>query len=133
MEATMAQAGPKNRHDLEQKIVALAWKDDDFRKAFLADPKGQFEARLGTALPPGLKIAAHQEDENHLHFVIPVKPAVANLGELSDADLEKVAGGIDVITTAFVVTSAATVAAGAAASVNAMILQATDFKAGWKG
>jgi hypothetical protein len=71
--------------------------DDDFRQKFVADPKRQFEERLGTKLPAALKMSAWQEDENHLHFVIPAKPK-GNLGELSDDDLEKVAGGVDILT-----------------------------------
>lgn len=128
----MADAAPQpmSRRDIEQKITALAWTDDGFRKAFLADPKGEAEKRLGVKLPADLKMTAHAEDENHLHFVIPAKPR--DVGELSDADLENVAGGVDVVTTAFLAFSAATVAAGAASSVNAMVLQASDSKAGWK-
>lgn len=85
-------AGGMSRRELEEKIVARAWKDDAFRKSFVADPKGAFEKRLGQKLPAGLKIAAYEEDANHLHFVIPAKPG--NVAELSDAELEKVAGGI---------------------------------------
>lgn len=80
------------RKEMEQKIVALAWKDDSFRKNFVKDPKGEFEKRLGVKLPGSLKMSAHQETENALFFVIPVKPA-GKAGELSDRDLEKVAGG----------------------------------------
>jgi hypothetical protein len=86
---------PPTRKDVEAKIVALARKDDDFRQKFLADPKGQFEEKLGTKLPPSLKMTAHAEDENSLHFAIPMKPP-QKLDELSDQDLEKVAGGTDV-------------------------------------
>src|SRR4051812_33460484 len=85
---------PLTRQDIEAKIVAQAWQDEDFRRKFLADPKGQFEEKLGIRLPANLKITAHQEDENQLHFVIPVSPP-ANLDELSDGDLERVAGGIE--------------------------------------
>lgn len=98
---------PMSRAELEQKIIALAWKDDAFRKAFLADPKKAFEDRLGTKLPPDLKITAFAEDENHLHFVIPAKPS--GLGELSEADLEKVAGGVDFIFTVLTAVAASTV------------------------
>jgi hypothetical protein len=91
----MAEEAPVTRRDIEQKIVALAWKDEDFRRKFLADPKQQFEERLGTKLPVALRMAAWQEDENNLHFVIPQKPNV-DIAELSDEDLEKIAGGIDV-------------------------------------
>jgi len=89
---------PLTRRDIEARIVALAWQDDDFRRRFVADPKGQFEERLGTKLPGSLRMTVHEEDANSLHFVIPMKPK-ANAGELSDDDLEKVAGGTDVVTT----------------------------------
>lgn len=89
------QAGtPFTRQDIEAKIVGHAWQDEEFRRKFLADPKGQFEEKLGVKLPANLKITAHQEDENHLHFVIPVKRS-ANVDELSDQDLENVAGGVE--------------------------------------
>src|SRR5262249_25904275 len=94
MVSNATAAGPMTRRDLEAKIVALAWKDDAFRKKFLADPKAQFEEKLGTKLPASLKMSAHQEDENSLYFVIPMKPKA--IGELSDEDLEKVAGGTDI-------------------------------------
>ena len=93
-------AAPLTRKDIEAKIVALAWHDDAFRRSFVADPKGQFERRLGIRLPASLTMTVHEESEHSLHFVIPVKPR-ADLEELSDEDLEKVAGGTDV----FVVTA----------------------------
>jgi hypothetical protein len=112
----MAETAPLTRRDLEERIVILAWKDDGFRKKFLADPKKEFEEKLGTRLPAALKMTAHQEDENHLHFVIPAKPGI-KMDELSDADLEKVAGGVDLIVTATVIgISAVLSAAGSAAA-----------------
>ena len=54
---------------------------------------GQFEEHLGVKLPESLKITAHAESENSLHFVIPQTPA-QKLDELSDEELEKVAGGV---------------------------------------
>jgi hypothetical protein len=87
---------PLARRDLETKIVALAWQDAEFRSKFVTDPKGQFEERLGTRLPASLKITVHEEDEHHLHFVIPMKRK-ATLDELSDEELERVAGGTDIL------------------------------------
>jgi hypothetical protein len=82
------------RRDIEAKIVALAWQDDAFRRKFIADPKGQFEDRLGIKLPATLKTAVPEETDNSLHFVIPAKPK-ANLSELSEEEPEKVAGGAE--------------------------------------
>ena len=107
---------PLTRNEIEAKIVALAWQDDAFRHKFVADPKGQFEQRLGVKLPPLLKMTAHEENENSLHFVIPMKPKT-NMGELSDEDLEKVAGGTDVSIALAVVTGIG--AAGGLAAIGA--------------
>jgi Nitrile hydratase, alpha chain len=97
-------AAPMTRRDIEAKIVALAWQDNDFRRKFVADPKGQFEERLGVTLPPSLTMTVHEEEESSLHFVIPMKPQ-ANLDQLSDEDLEKVAGGTDLAVTVAIVSA----------------------------
>jgi hypothetical protein len=114
-----------SRREIEQNIVALAWKDENFRKAFLADPKRQFEERLGAKLPASLKITAHAEDENHLYFVIPAPPKASS--ELSDADLEKVAGGVDVVISLTVV-GVALVAGVAGSAVGSLAGE----QAGWR-
>ena len=119
-----------SRRELEAKIVALAWSDDEFRRKFVADPKGQFEEHLGTKLPDNLTIRVHEETPDSVHFVIPQKPP-GDLSELSDEDLEKVAGGVDVVTTAVTALSAAMVSAVSAATVNAIVRVASDNQAGW--
>jgi Nitrile hydratase, alpha chain len=84
-----------NRQEMEALIVQHAWKDDAFRDEFIADPKATIEKYSGQKLPAEYKFVAHAEDDKTIHFVIPPKPA--NTDELSDEDLEKVAGGIDII------------------------------------
>lgn len=122
----MAEGG-LSRREVEEKIVALAWKDDDFRKRFLANPKAEFERQIGVKLPPGLQMTAYQEDGNSLHFVIPAKPK-AGVGELSDADLEKVAGGVDIVT--LTIAGAAALAWGAGTA--AISVLATEGKGDWR-
>jgi hypothetical protein len=85
------------RLDLETHLIEKAWKDPDFRKQVVSDPKGMFEKHFGQKLPDGLKIMIHEEDANTVHFTIP--PAPSNIAELSDEDLEKVAGGTDIVMT----------------------------------
>ncbi|WPL16510.1 NHLP leader peptide domain protein [Thiorhodovibrio winogradskyi] len=109
-EATEGQAAPMSRAELEAKIVARAWEDEEFHQKFLADPKAMFEDYLGSKLPASLVMTTHQEDADHLHFVIPAKPAV-DLDELSDEDLERIAGGIEPVTTVVVTVSASVVSA----------------------
>ena len=113
----MSTAAALNRQDVETLIVKRAWQDEAFRAEFLADAKGTIEKYSGQKLPPELKVVALAEDDKTIHFVIPPEPA--NADELSDEDLEKVAGGVDVIVGTIVVTvivAAATAAATATAA-----------------
>jgi hypothetical protein len=95
-----------SRHDLEAKLVKRCWEDESFRKEFTADPTATFVKYL--KVPPASlpRIAVHQETPGSWHIVLPAKPA--NTSELSDAELEKVAGGatptITVITEITVIT-----------------------------
>ena len=97
----MTNANPLSRHQMEALIVQRAWKDEAFRAEFLADAKGTIEKYSGQKLPADVKVVALAEDDKTIHFVIPPKPA--NADELSDEDLEKVAGGIDAVTIGVVV------------------------------
>ena len=86
-----------SRQEMESLIVQRAWKDEPFRDEFVADPKATIEKYSGQKLPAEMTILAYPEDDKTIHFVIPLKPA--NADQLSDEDVEKVAGGIDVVTT----------------------------------
>lgn len=79
------------RRDLETALIEKCWKDPEFKKKVVSDPKRMFEQHTGQKLPEQMKIFIHEEDANTLHFSIP--PAPAKLAELSDEQLEKVAGG----------------------------------------
>jgi hypothetical protein len=116
-----AGAAPSmTKRDLEVALVEKCWKDPEFKKQILADPKGMLERHIGTKLPGDLKIFVHEENAETLHFSLP--PAPTNATELSDEDLEKVAGGTEVIAVLSVtVTAALTVigtVGGAAATVS---------------
>jgi len=80
---------------LETQLIQKAWKEPEFRKQVVRDPKGMLEKQLGKKLPENLKIYIHEEDANTLHFTVP--PAPTNLAELSDEELEKVAGGTEMV------------------------------------
>ena len=73
------------------RLIEKCWKDPDFKKEVVADPKGLFEKYTGQKLPENVKIFIHEEDANTLHFSIP--PAPTNSAELTDEELDKVAGG----------------------------------------
>ena len=117
----MTTANPLSRQEMEALIVQRAWKDEAFRAEFLADAKGTIEKYSGQKLPAELNIVALAEDEKSIHFVIPQKPA--NASELTDDELEKVAGGIDAVTAIFLIalggTALSTAIAGAGAGTRA--------------
>lgn len=85
------QTQAPTRRDLETALIEKCWKDPEFKKQVVSDPKGMLERHNGQKLPSELKIFIHEEDANTLHFSIP--PAPAKVAELSDEDLSKVAGG----------------------------------------
>ena len=101
-----------SRRDLETALIAKCWKDPEFKKEVVTDPKGMLERHIGQKLPANLKIFIHEEDANNLHFSLP--PAPSNLTELSDDELEKVAGGTEfiVLPVTQLVATAAVVGAG---------------------
>ena len=117
-----AQTQTATRRDLETRLVEKAWKDPVFRKDVVNDPKGMLEKHTGQKLPEQVRIFVHEEDANTLHFSIP--PAPSNLNELSDEDLEKVAGGTDIIVTGIGIAAAQlilfTVAGAGAAAATAV-------------
>lgn len=117
------------RSDLEALIVQRAWKDEAFRAEFLADAKGTIEKYSGQKLPAEFRVVALAEDDKTIHFVIPPKPP--NADQLSDEDLEKIAGGIDLITATFVgvMTGLATAAIFNGALIGSAV--ATERNHGW--
>jgi len=70
------------------KIIAKAWRDPAFKAKLMADPHGAIE-QAGIAIPAGLTVKVVENSETHVHLVLPPRP-----GELSDASLERVAGGL---------------------------------------
>ena len=123
----MTQQAPLlTRHDLEAKIVKRSWQDEGFRKEFTADPAGSFVRYLDVPAASLPRIVVHEETPGSWHIVLPHKPA--NTSELSEQDLEKVAGGF---TPTLVVVSitAASVGAGISTAISASAMVSVD--RGW--
>ena len=83
----------EQRKQLEQQLIEKAMKDDSFRKKLLEDPKNAFEQETGIPLPSSLRINVLQEDQHNVYIVLPPLQSEAGESELTEADLESVAGG----------------------------------------
>jgi hypothetical protein len=79
------------RGQLWDKIVEQAQKNPKYLQQLKSDPRGLMEKQLGTSIPKNVNIKVLEEANDTYYIVL---PAFAKEGaELSDADLEKVAGG----------------------------------------
>jgi hypothetical protein len=78
------------RQEIEEKIIARAWQDESFKEELLRSPQTAFE-KEGINLPSTIDINIVEETPTTLYFVLPVKPDLTE--ELSDAELDAVAGG----------------------------------------
>ena len=118
-----ATAGALSRADLEARIVKRCWTDEAFRRELLADPAACFVKYTGLPAEQAPNIVVHQESGADWHIVIPAKPRSAD--ELSDADLERVAGGTAaVLVPIFTALASISVTASAAASVTTTVTNA---------
>ena len=82
---------------MERRLVQRSLEDDAFRRRLLEDPKGAVEQELGTRLPEGVQVRAVEETTDTAYLVLPsASPVGGEGGELSDLDLEAVAGGTEV-------------------------------------
>ena len=72
-------------------IAGFAVKDAEYRAAMMRNPKKVLALQLNQELPDALKVVVVQDKVDTLHLVMPYLPKEGE--ELSDADLETVAGG----------------------------------------
>ncbi len=108
---------PVTRAEFEAGIVQKAWRDPEFKKRLLTDPRKVMEEELGryqpgAKMPENIQIYVHEETPNALHITLPVNPKdYANLS--GDEWMDEVTGGCVAVVVAFlgavVVQSAAVV------------------------
>ena len=79
------------RGQLWDKVVEQAQTNPKYYAQLMADPRSLMEKQLGTPIPKNVNIKVLEEASDTYYIVL---PAFAKEGaELSDSDLEKVAGG----------------------------------------
>jgi hypothetical protein len=71
------------------RIVAQAWQDDTFKRRLLLNPMSVLD-EFGLDVPAGVQVRVVENTDHLMHLTIPATPPER---ELSDDDLEKVAGG----------------------------------------
>ncbi len=95
------------RRELEARIIAKAWKDPNYRKRLLADPKGVLQHEIAAidpsvSLPTALQVQVHEEAPDTYHLVLPRNPKDISLGEVLGDNLEAVAPQTVAVVTAVV-------------------------------
>ena len=82
-------SGKMTRGEVQDLVAKFAVENPKYRDALIRNPKSVIEKQLNTNLGSiQLKAVVDTADTSYV-----VVPYVAKQGELSDADLEKVAGG----------------------------------------
>jgi Nitrile hydratase, alpha chain len=76
-------------HDKMGEIVSKCWKDAEFKKRFMSDPNSVLRDHQ-IEVPAGIQFKVVENTDKVVHFTLPAAPTAA---ELSDAQLEKAAGG----------------------------------------
>ena len=80
------------RGQLEDHIRATSYSDPGFRKALLENPKKAVESQMKGNMGENVEVKVIEETSNVIYLSIPPAPVEAG-DELSDEDLQKVAGG----------------------------------------
>jgi hypothetical protein len=89
----MTEATGGGRAEMEWKLIQRSLEDEDLRQRLLDDPKGAIEQELGIQLPESIEVRALEESAETIYLVLPSASPVGQGVELSDEELEVVAGG----------------------------------------
>ena len=81
------------RQAAEAHLIERSWTDHAFRDRLLRDPKLTLSQELGIEFPPGAELEVLEETTTKKYLVLPERAT----GDLSDEELEHVAGGIIIV------------------------------------
>ncbi len=86
----------QNEDDIKQlwaKLVAKSWEDANLRQRMLDEPAAVLKEN-GVQVPAGFRVHTFEDDGQTIVLPVNVEPAET---ELSEEELESVAGGVEVI------------------------------------
>jgi Nitrile hydratase, alpha chain len=85
--------GGVSRAAVEQRLIDRRLQDESFRQRLHADPRGTMEQELGSRLPESVEVRAVEESADIIYLVLPSASPLGQGRELSDQQLDVVAGG----------------------------------------
>ena len=91
-------AGLEPKKNIEAVLAAKAWDDPDFKQELMDNPREVMNREIEgfDSLSDDVTVSIIEEQPDTLYFVLPSDPVPA-ARELSDEELEVVAGGREVI------------------------------------
>jgi hypothetical protein len=78
------------KKEIEETIIAKASQDSKFKEELISNPKLAF-SREGISLPDRINVNVIEESATNYYLVLPAP--ISNSEELSEAELESIAGG----------------------------------------
>lgn len=90
-QAIFEGADPEALDPVAGKVMKRAWADSEFKTQLLSEPKAAIQDATGVTLPENMTVNVYENTPEMRHMILPANP---NDSELSDMDLEGVAGGM---------------------------------------
>ena len=81
------------RHKIEDRIAAEAWKNPQFKKELLENPRAALKKHLQIIIPDHMEVSVMEETPKHRYYVLPTNPAETG-GEMTLEALDSVSGGV---------------------------------------
>jgi hypothetical protein len=63
------------RHDMDDRIAAEAWKNLQFKKELLENLRVALAKHLKMNIPDHVEISVVEETPKHIYFILPANPA----------------------------------------------------------